>query len=67
MSSLYMKIKKYLKGLFITIFYVTAITYATILFMTMSGEIFRCILFGIIIVIILPILYSFIDWSFKEQ
>lgn len=67
MNVFYTKIKKYLKSLFITLCYMVAIIGTVALFIMMSGEIFRCIMVGLVIFIILPALYYFIDWLFKEE
>lgn len=62
-----MRIKEYLKSLFITLCYITAIIGTAVLFIMMSGEILRYIMIGIMIFIILPTLYCFVEWLLKEN
>ena len=59
--------KKYLESLFITLCYIIIVIGTAVLFIMMSGEIFRYIMVGIMIFIVLPALYYFVEWLLKED
>lgn len=59
--------KKYLESLFITLCYIIAVIGTAALFIIMSEEILRYIIVGIVIFIVLPALYYFIEWLLKED
>ena len=58
--------KEYLKSLFAALIYAVIVIGAAVLFIMMSGNFLRILIGGLVVFIILPSIYYFVEWLFSD-
>lgn len=59
--------KEYLKSLFAALIYAVIVISAAVLFIMMSGNFLRVLMGGLVVFIILPSIYYFVEWLFSNE